>query len=75
MEFTKAKCRQCGHRWLPHVDKPKKCPNPKCQRIDWDNKKREKYARKAGKNGHDRKELHGKPLGRVVQSIGESAAA
>lgn len=38
MEFEKAKCNQCGHRWLPHVDHPQKCPN--CQRKDWNGAKR-----------------------------------
>lgn len=30
-------CIHCGHRWMPRTNKkPFKCPNPKCQRIDWE---------------------------------------
>lgn len=44
MSFTKAKCNQCGHEWFPHVERPVKCPNPACQRIDWYQPKRNKRA-------------------------------
>lgn len=29
-ESVPAKCSKCGHRWLPRVMFPVKCPNPEC---------------------------------------------
>lgn len=47
--YQKPKCNQCGHRWFPHVENPKKCPNPECQSRVWNQPKKKKrtYTRKA----------------------------
>jgi len=29
--MEKYKCWKCGHIFLPRVENPVKCPNPKCQ--------------------------------------------
>lgn len=26
-------CKFCGYTWMPHVPKPRKCPNPECQKY------------------------------------------
>jgi len=31
------KCKKCGYKWIPRVQKPKKCPN--CQQRNWEKKK------------------------------------
>lgn len=33
---NKFKCAKCGHEWLSRKEKPNKCPNPKCQRKNWE---------------------------------------
>lgn len=38
IQLTRAKCEQCGYKWLPKVTQPKQCP--KCKRMDWDKKKK-----------------------------------
>jgi hypothetical protein len=35
---TKLICKRCGYKWLPRVDKPKRCPNQKCQTVNWNKK-------------------------------------
>ncbi len=27
-------CKQCGHKWIPRVPRPQRCP--KCLSYDWD---------------------------------------
>jgi len=34
-------CTQCGYRWHPRTEWPKKCPNPKCQSFDWASSERQ----------------------------------
>jgi len=31
--ITKAKCPTCGWEWVPRVQYPKQCPNPKCPQF------------------------------------------
>ncbi len=30
-------CKRCGHKWIPRVPKPRRCP--KCLAYDWDKEK------------------------------------
>ncbi len=34
------KCKRCGHEWIPRVEKPVTCPNPRCRSPYWDKKKK-----------------------------------
>jgi len=36
VDITKKRCKICGHEWLPRTMMPIKCPNPRCQSINWD---------------------------------------
>jgi hypothetical protein len=30
-------CLRCGHRWVPRrQEKPRRCPNPHCHSVCWD---------------------------------------
>jgi len=31
--IPRAKCKKCGHEWLPRIKKPEKCP--RCKSSDW----------------------------------------
>lgn len=33
--MAKLNCRKCGWSWFPHVENPRKCPNPNCQTYKW----------------------------------------
>lgn len=39
MENKKLHCQNCGHDWIPQVEKPVVCP--RCKNYDWDNSKKE----------------------------------
>lgn len=34
--ITQLKCCKCGWKWTPRIADVRKCPNPKCQSIRWD---------------------------------------
>lgn len=46
MAITKATCNQCEYVWNPNVERPRKCPNPKCQSAYWNLPKKKKRLRK-----------------------------
>ena len=35
--MKKTECKRCGYKWLPRVERPKRCP--KCQSYNWYTKK------------------------------------
>lgn len=39
-------CQKCGHIWIPRIANVRKCPNPECQSIRWDEKPNEKLNEK-----------------------------
>jgi len=41
-------CKRCGHKWIPRVPNPRRCP--KCLRYDW-NDEEEKAGPARGNQG------------------------
>lgn len=40
--MQKLECLRCGHKWVPRIDNPRVCPNPKCKSAWWDTPREDK---------------------------------